>query len=424
MPAGPDCLGIKLFLASALFTGVALGVEPSEPTGLLELRWGHVALEPALSVSQQYNDNVFWNNLNKVASWVTVVSPKLALGFNKGGVSAGITGGARNWTYWEAEKNDFTDRNVNAGIGAQLSGKLSMRTYGAFDYSHYPLGTFFTQGLIPITLEEPDRFRSYTFGSVMNYGSEGARGHLEIPFEFYRIEFLNNLERTAKFDRDDYRFNPRLTARASSKTALLFDALYIRRAYPNGQGETDFSSNIGSALAGVEWKPTGKVATNIQIGYLLNDFDQNYFSDFSGFTWHAEASWHPKQYSTITFQTDRSIYPTQGFGNAILAEDYILQWDYALSSRLSGRVAAAVIQVANQGAGRNDLVINATVGCQYQFREWLNFGLFYSRKTMQSNQDIFNYDQNVVMLTAQVNPVDTSDQFNLLPTIKARSVRY
>jgi hypothetical protein len=115
---------------------------PLELLGLLAPpQQGQVALTPSISISEEYNDNIFANNQDRQWDFITTFSPAIILNINRPTyeLSAGYSFGADIYARDSSLNNALARQNFIASGLFRLTPTLTLSVLDSFAYSDYSL---------------------------------------------------------------------------------------------------------------------------------------------------------------------------------------------------------------------------------------------------------------------------------------------
>jgi hypothetical protein len=396
-------IGTLVGMCLCVGNSFAVGDKQNKP-GAIPL--GPFDLIPGLDVQQGYDSNIFRNNLNKKPSWVTVTRPSFQLALERGLNRYALSYGLQGSVFWDSPQDNYVDHLVRGDAHVEVNRKNRFDLNAQLLHNHYQRGTYFSQGNIINTIDEPDEFHSYELGGTYSFGAEDAKGRIVLDVNYLDLQFDNHLERTRIRNRRDFVASPAFYFRVLPKTSLLTQFEYDRMDYPDA---TSISSKLSGDkmryLVGATWQQTAKSTGTVKIGYLQMEFDDPRLESFSDVTWEANIKWRPLTYSVIALQASKNVMPTQGFGTSIDMQNYGANWQHQWSYRFASEVSVVRSELDNKGANRKDEVISAGAELRYRMRRWLNFGLSYKYTDLQSTQSNYDYQGNVVMFSIFTNPL-------------------
>ncbi len=150
---------------------------------------------------------------------------------------------------------------------------------------------------------------------------------------------------------------------------------------------------------GVTWEATAATTGTFKVGRLKKEFDSGKPS-FSGTGWEGTITWAPRTYSTFDFYTARTTNESTGLGVFILSDIYGVAWNHAWNSLVTTGMNLRHQRDEYHGFDRTDETTSLGLKVGYRFRRWLTLGAEYTRTNRNSNQNVFDYDKNLYLLTA------------------------
>jgi hypothetical protein len=379
---------------------------PEQGAGL----WENLGL-PLLTrirVAEYYDDNVFYNDLNRRSSFVTIVNPQFLVPMRRGKQNLGLAYSFRGSVYENAPQNNYVDNYLNGFADLEFTHRAHLLLSAGASFAHNPIGTVFSQGNIATTLNEPDEYQSQYFGALFRYGADKAKGRIDLYFDYIGQNYLNHLERTRQRDVNVFTMGGAFYYRFLPKTSALFEVREIVSDYLfTPIGVPSLSSLQSHYFTGLTWEPTAKTTGTIRVGYLTKDFDDPARPSQSMPTYEAALSWAPKTYSMFRLAAERTVNETL-FTGFSLAETqyYALSWNHDWLERVSTRLEVNATDYRYIGIGPSDLTYKGYgifAGFFYKPRHWLTTGLNYFYNERTSNQQQFDYSRNMIELSFQMN---------------------
>ena len=148
------------------------------------------------------------------------------------------------------------------------------------------------------------------------------------------------------------------------------------------------------------WEATAATTGTLKVGQLRRSFDQGGFPSKTSTSWEGLITWSPRTYSQFDFYTARTTNEASGLGDFILSDIYGVSWSHMWNSVLTTGVNLRRQRDEYQGFNRTDEVTTLGFKVGYRFRRWLTLGAEYTHTNRDSNQNIFEYDKNLYLLTA------------------------
>jgi hypothetical protein len=379
------------------------GEAPVESSGFLE--GFRLPLLTQIKIAEYFDDNVFYNDLNRRSSFVTVVNPRFLVPMRFGKQNLGVSYSFRGSVYENASQNNFVDNYLNAFADLEFSHRAHLLLTGGASFAHNPIGTLFSQGNIVTLLRDPDQYEEQNAGAMFRYGANKAKGRIDLYFNFISRNYTNHLERTRQRDVDGYTMGGIFYYRFMPKTSALFEIREIVSDYQfTPPGVPSLSSLQSHYLTGLTWEPTGKTTGSIKVGYLTKDFDDPVRESQGMPTYEVALSWAPKTYSVFRLAAERTanepVYTGASFARS---QYYALSWNHGWLERLSSRLEVNRTEFNYVDSGIRNEGYGVFVGLFYKPRHWLTTGLNYFYNDRASTQQQFDYSRNMVELSLQMN---------------------
>lgn len=379
------------------------GEAPVEGAGWLE--GFKLPLLTRIRVGEYYTDNVFYSNLYRRSSFVTLVNPQFLVPMQFGKQNLGLAYSFRGNIYENASQNNYVDNYLNAFGDLEFSHRARLMLSGSLVFAHDPIGTLFSQGNVVTILNEPNEWHEQTFGAQFRYGADKAKGRIDLYFNYVGRTYDNHPLLTKQRDIDGYTIGGTFYYKVMPKTSLLIQTDQIFSDYRySPPGVASLDSRQGRYLAGVLWEPTGKTSGSIRAGYLTKDFNDSDRGSFGLPTYEAAVSWAPQTYSVFRLAASKtaneSVYMGASFSDS---QYYALAWNHVWLERFSSRLEVNAREdkyfnsdITNDGYG-------VFAGFYYKPQRWLTTGLNYFYNQRNSTQKQYVYDRNMIELNLQLN---------------------
>ncbi len=347
---------------------------------------------PYVGIGAGRDDNVLLAHTNEKTSTVYFVSPGLKIDSRGPGFVFQTRLQAQAARYSESRDDDYVDFLAGNQLDLALSRRSFLRL--GFDYirSHDPRGS--TDRAVS---SRPDKYRLISPNATYAFGAPGAEGRVELYWSDGYKAYTNNRATTFLSDRDTRDVGAAFYWRVMPKTYVLLD---VRDTDVHYRASTSLlSSEERRYYAGVTWEATAATTGTFKVGRLQKDFDSGRRS-FSGGGWEGSVTWSPRTYSSFDFYTARTTNESTGLGDFILSDIYGVSWNHAWNSVLSTNVNLRRQRDEYQGFNRTDESTTLGFKVGYKFRRWLTLGAEYTHTNRDSNQNFFEYDKNLYLLTA------------------------
>lgn len=178
------------------------------PVGVLA---GEFKLVPSLAVTEEYNDNIFFEDRDEIEDWITTISPGLTLSHRTDQLDLNISARGDSIKYGQNDELNEFDQNYTGNLGYRISPRMSVSGNAGYTVDSRSDRDIETTGLVQSTEER----KSYTFGLAGGYIlSEKSAVSLSYAFErndFDSPEYENDKyhESNLVFTHDLSKFFPR-----------------------------------------------------------------------------------------------------------------------------------------------------------------------------------------------------------------------
>lgn len=387
-------IGIK---KTALASAVLIATGFYSQANALENESGGIALGPIVAypgvgLDIIHDDNVFTTSSNEKSSWISVLKPALLLEAKSRDQVYSLSYKGAIGFYDSTPADDYDDHQFTAEADMQISSRSALRLSADYQVGHDSRGS----NDRPIS-DDPDKWHASSIAGVYAYGSEGAKGKIELEGEYTEKRYDNNRTFTRAFDRDDTTGGATFYWRVMPKTNLLFQAK-----------TTDIDYNLGAStqdnenywyMAGVTWEATAKTSGTVKVGYTEKDFDSSTRDDQDGIGWQAAIQWKPLERSTVDVGFSRGFNESTGVGDTTETTDYNLGWSHEWSSRTSTGINLSYVEDEFKGGStREDETFGLSLNANYQFRRWLGVNAVYNYTDRDSNTANQDFDRNQFMV--------------------------
>jgi len=357
-------------------------------------------LDPELGVEVRYDDNIFRSATGVESSWITIVSPGLAVTVQPSKHRYAFQYDGDIAWYSDSSPDNYDDHYVEAGAYFELGQRSKLDLIGSYDDSHDNRGTGLTEGFDPALNipADPDEYHLAKILGRFSYGSSVSKGRLVLETGSSELEYTNHLDRTRFFDRVDTYGNATFYYRVMPNTSLLLDARVTDIDYQHDRTlEPSLDSKEYRFLFGVTWDPTTKTKGTVKVGYIQKNFDESARGDFSDPSWEVDVRWSPRTYSHFDFRTARYPSESNGGGNFIDNTVYSVTWEHEWSSRIKSRLGARDLDQDYRGSAvnRKQELTQYNFSLSYQMRRWLSWRAGVEVDSRNSNINRFEFDGNV-----------------------------
>lgn len=376
---------------------------------------GSVDLIPVLDTDFLHIDNVAYASDEDAAitSWVGVVSPQIRAVTEISGNEVELGYRLERGEYFSSSADNYTDHYLHADGDFVFSERSKFTARANFVDGHDDRGRVYSNGF-GNALAEPDTFRNANIDGTLSYGNVSSTGRIALSGGYEVMNYDDRSEvlefRDSAFlrfrDREYFRYGAAFYYRVAPSTNLVVDANRQEITYDETQNPLNsLDSDENSILAGLTWQTNDYTRSFAKVGYKQKKFDSVGRDDFSGVAWEVGMAYQPVSYSEVKVETSADTRETNSDADYIRSRDYSVSWKHAWVERFTttARIAYATDDFEGQaGTQSQDETTKVTLGADYNFRRWLQLGIFYQINERDSNRDTIDYDRDVIGLSAKV----------------------
>jgi len=355
-------------------------------------------VNPSVTVSGQYDDNITRSESRIISSWETIVNPGID-----------ITAGSeinQVIVHYDFERGDFassrndsySDHYVSGAMHNELTSRFIVDTTASYAKSHDARGTTFSG--IATGFNTPDRWHEAAATAKLTYGGTNATGRIEVHGGFSAKRYDNHRRLTIGRDLNTENGGATFYYRIAPKTSALFESDYDNFDYRLVNSLLD-SYNL-TFYGGLTWEATAKTAGTVKAGWQRKKSKRGNQSGGGFFSLDADITWTPLTYSTWTLKS--GIRATESDSNGISGSyiktnDVLLNWNHKWSERLSHTARVGYVHDRYIGSVRRDNTITAGLGLNYALAPWLGVGAGYDYANRASNVLNAAYHESVYSIS-------------------------
>ena len=351
-------------------------------------------LHPWGEIKLQYDDNVFLDSSDEKDDFIITLSPGIAFRqpFQEDSLLS---------LDYHAEINKYSDNTSQDATNHFLSGAvdfnwrdLTFKVYDDFKrvYEHP-------------SVEDTERVKR-------DDNSIGAAGRwqrdrlgIQLGYEHFTRNYRDN-DVYEQYDRAEDIYSLILTHQTFAKTELLFEYDYARINYDENVRP---DSSYHQILVGAMGELTPKTAAVIKTGYQFRDYDDEGESDFSSGVLYADISHKFSDKDALKLSLSKTAYEsTYGGNNFYKVVNVSAVFDHFFSQKLMGFLTGSYqinsypeeTTEGTQTAKRKDKYYTIGAGLRHYLKRWLTLTLRADHIIRDSNFDVFEYDKNLITLSA------------------------
>lgn len=392
-----------LVLASPAFVTLDLtAAEPETETKKQKPGYytGSFRILPELQLTGYYDDNVFATEQGTESDYVAVVTPSVKINSLWDKHSLKLGAGASLGYFSEYTSEDYKDYWLDMKGKYALGEKTSLS--GGLGYSQKHEGRDSKE-----SIQIQDELTTYQVASAQ----AGARHHYEdLTFragvtyqhlDYDDVEGLSNDDR----DRTLTGLGLRISKDFDKQLQLFAQGLFNERDYD--QGVDQFGNNKDSwgysAAVGVLKRLPRKGKIEAYAGLLSQEYDDGAFDTVTEPDLAVNLRVYPSETIKVTGKLTRAIKETTIINSSgYLYSRLDLQLDAKIVGDIVGYLSYGYGLAEYQEINREDKENAFGLGANYYMSPTVSFGASLSHYTNDSNKSFFDYDKNLVLLTAKI----------------------
>lgn len=372
-------------------------------------------IHPFISITESFNDNIFYTRDNRISDFVTLLSPGIWIALPRlkerevpvietatmtpGGLALSsfqtrYPGHFQTYLLYRADierysrnsSENTTSHTLDGMFQYNFRGGLSVDVVDQFLKSHNPRSTS--------EFAELDKFQSNYFSTVLRY-ELGDRTLLRLDYGHYGIQYTS-VDNDFR-NRADNAVAAYVYYKLRSRLAVFGEYEYIRVRYEQNVLSDSTEHNV---FAGLRWDITAKSKGVLKVGYGLKNFENPALAKHSGLIVEAQLDHQFTPKRSIQLTASRKMNETD-----IATTDFIISdklravYTQRLATKISGTVDLSytddkyqdVITIGSETKKLRNKYYNAGVALRYDFRDWLKFDAGYSYAKRISNFPDLDY---------------------------------
>lgn len=382
-----------------------------QPEELTPFRIGSLIINPGITVSGAYDDNVFATRNFKEADYFTIVSPQISARASGEQYDVELYATADLARYQRFSSENYDNYSVGAEGSYAFVPDFEIFGGGDFRQDHESRQSpDDVNGLFPTPFTSGQAFA----GIYKRFGRLTTR----IGGTFERLDFddvpssigtINNDDR----DRDVYTIGGRFGYWVAGAHEIFVQGSYNQRDYSLPVDDFGFarSSDGYDVGVGYRYRPHPRLDGEFHLGYLEQRYSDQALENVSIPDFGARFTWRAAARTRISGFIDRSVRETtQPGASSFVSSGGGLALEHAFRRDLFLDADASYFADDYQGTARVDRVTSVSAGLRYYLTPVLFLGLDYAYAQRDSNLPVEDYQKNVVFLRigAQAQPVYTA----------------
>jgi hypothetical protein len=347
----------------------------------LGIRRGAFIILPKLSTSLEYNDNVLYDDNNKVEDFILTLNPEIRARSNWGRHALNLSASAIIRQYGDNQDENSTSADFRADGRFDLVGRSS--AYGFAQRSRVVVGREAPDTVLGAI--EPVEYDLSVLRGGTQIGLTRWRLIVEISssmFDYKSIK-INSGARVSLNDRDfkrntvmgkgEFFFTP--------ETIFYIEAMVNDRAYDTAS----IRDSDGYEIAVGGRFDTGVLRGDVRVGYMKQSYNNPLFKPSKGPAFRGQVNWSLTRLTDVTFIGERSIEESPTIiASGFMQSNIGVRVDHELLRQLviSGSINHTVEDF--NGFDRRNNRNTFTVGGKYLIDRTRGVSLSYSRASLNS----------------------------------------
>jgi len=355
---------------------------------------GGLQINPSVTVSGSYNDNVTRAETRRISSWETIVSPAVDITAGSDINQMNVHYDFERGDFFGSQSDSYSDHHVSGATHNELTSRFMVDATASYIKSHDGRGTTFSG--ITTGFNTPDRWHEAAATAQFSYGGKDATGRIELHGGFSAKRYDNHRSLTAARDLNTENGGATFYYRIASKTSALFEGDYDKFDYRLANSPLD--SHQLTFYTGLTWEATAKTSGTVKVGWQRKKFRRTTRTGGGFFSLDAQITWAPLTYSVWTLKAGRRATETDSngiSGSYIKTNDVLLGWTHKWNRRLSHSAEAGYVHGRYIGSARKDNTYTASFGLNYDLAPWLGVGVGYDYANRSSNAVNASYHESI-----------------------------
>lgn len=355
---------------------------------------GSFVVNPALSVSEYYDDNIFYTRVTPTSDMITVLAPSLSLSSDWDKHELNFHTGATIGRYQKNDRENYEDYFIGFDGHYDLAPKS--RIFGGAQYNKLHEGRESPDdvlGTSPTEYSMTDIF----VGGQHEFDAFGAK--LGLTMQDYNFDdvatstsTINNDDR----DRQEYELGTRLIRPWTEQIKIFAQGVLGTRNYDSATDDNGLNRDSdGYSLGlGALYRPQKNLSVEVLAGGLWQEYDDPSLPDISRPDFGVLVGWAPSPYTGVNFSVDRRVRETTlsgASGYVSTKGEVSLHHDLTREMRLGTGVSFTENEY--EGVGRTDELLGFYANNRYYFTPQIYGALGYDflhRDSDQAGQGFYN----------------------------------
>jgi hypothetical protein len=369
----------------------------------LGIRAGSFFIFPSLTLSGQFDDNVFATSDDEDSDVGAIVAPQVDVNSDWSRHALNFSAGAAGAAFYEYQKNNYLD------FFAATNGRLDV-TRNDILSAGLRLDRLHEDRDDPDQTNANEDLTEYYRGALnTQYRHNFARFFTTIGGSVQRLDYDNSAsdQEAERRDRNEYGGRLRVGYDVSPRLDVFVQGDYSYRDYDEDQifqGQfVDKNSHGYRGRVGADIDLTGLIFGEVAVGYNVRDYESGELDDVQGFGANGSLTWNVTPLTSIILDLSSEIDETTvEFEGDVATANF----QNSIGLDVTHELLRNVLLNANvgferddfQGTARADNIYSAGAGVTYLINRNLSLDANYRFTTRDSDDNNAEFDRNIVLV--------------------------
>lgn len=390
----------RLSMVSALVS-TAFTVVADDRAGAIPTASG-IDIVPELTWELKHDNNVANTRTDKVSSFVSELTPSVAMVLTDGVNEYSLASAFRFGDYFQSRQDNFFDAGFRADAKMEFTDRHRIRLQGNTIFGHEQRGQGVSDSL-GFEVDEPGRFEEYEIKGHYEFGARSTPARLRLSAG-YLDKGYTNLREFSQF-RDFDRRTVGATFFFSTLASTDLVAEVMRNDINYKVVDIDRGSRDNKDISyrvGLDWEITALTSGELRIGQQRKTFDNPLREDFKGLSWNLSVTYEPLSYSRFTLETGRRATDPMTAADYVKDSTYGGNWQHDWNSDLKTNVRVRYVNSDFVGVTQRNKFWNYGADVNYRLSYWLTVFAGFDIADRDSTVERFIYDKRVISLGLRV----------------------
>jgi hypothetical protein len=380
--------------------GESVQYRPRPDLDPLGIPLGSFLLFPKLNLRENYNDNIFASETDRISDFITTINPSVDLRSNWNSNSLSLHADLASAIYASNTAEDNTNYNLYGNGTIDVTRNFQLFGDAGYSQLHEDRASPDNPGGI-----EPTQYHLFTV--TAGGRTQLDRFSLEQEMELDRYVYQNVPSTTGGIidntdrDHDETTTSVKVGYEIMPQRTVFMRAAYNWRRYdtvPDVNG-IDRNSDGYNIVVGANYDLTGIMFAELFAGYMSQSYDDPTLPPVSGPSLGGTLIWNVTRLTTITGSLSREISETTiDDASGFISIDTSLRVDHELLRNLPVNAQIGYSNDQYEGVDRDDNYYSAGVGLEYRLNRYVSLTGGYAYRQRNSNAADSSFYENDVFV--------------------------